>query len=113
MERKPTPFESKVYEALCRVPAGRVVTYKTLGKAVGCNSGQAIGNAMRRNPYAPEVPCHRVIPASLNLGGYSGETSGEKVETKKNLLEGEGVFFDETGRLADQACLLEEIAGNS
>ena len=45
MERKPTPFEIKVYDALCRVPAGKVVTYKTLGAAVGCKSGQAIGNA--------------------------------------------------------------------
>jgi len=109
MERKPTPFESKVYEALCQVPAGKVVTYKTLGKAVGCNSGQAIGNAMRRNPYAPEVPCHRVIPSSLRLGGYSGETSGEKVELKKNLLRAEGVPFDESGRLSDKSCLLGEI----
>lgn len=109
MERDPTAFEKRVYEALCKVPKGKVVTYKTLGAAVGCNSGQAIGNAMRRNPYAPEVPCHRVIPASLKLGGYSGETIGEKVDTKQKLLQEEGVCFDEYGHLADINCLLDKV----
>jgi methylated-DNA-[protein]-cysteine S-methyltransferase len=109
MEREPTNFESRVYEALCRVPAGNVVTYKTLGKVVGCASGQAIGNAMRRNPFAPEVPCHRVIPATLKLGGFMGDVSGEKVERKRKLLEGEGVKFDEGGKLVDVGVLLERV----
>lgn len=106
----PTVFETRVYEALCKVPSGRVVTYKTLGAAVGCNSGQAIGNAMRRNPYAPQVPCHRVIPATLKIGGYSGKTEGEKVDRKLELLAKEGVHFSEDGRLLDSDCLLDEIA---
>ena len=109
MERGPTQFEVSVYEALCRVPAGNVVTYKTLGKAVGCGSGQAIGNAMRRNPYAPEVPCHRVIPATLKLGGYMGDIVGEKIERKRRLLEGEGVKFDDQGSLLDVECLLASV----
>ena len=109
MEREPTTFESRVYEALCRVPAGTVVSYKTLGKAVGCGSGQAIGNAMRRNPFAPEVPCHRVIPATLKLGGFMGDVMGEKVERKRKLLESEGVQFDDEGKLLDEACLLDQV----
>lgn len=107
MEREPTEFESKVYEALCRVPAGRVVTYKTLGKAVGCESAQAIGNALRRNPFAPEVPCHRVIPTSLKLGGFMGDVSGENVERKRKLLDSEGIRFDDAGNLLDVSFLLD------
>ena len=109
MEREPTKFETRVYEALCRVPAGNVVTYKTLGSAVGCASGQAIGNAMRRNPYAPEVPCHRVILSTLKLGGFMGDINGESVERKRRLLEDEGVKFDDEGRLLDGGCLMESI----
>lgn len=109
MQREPTLFEQKVYAALSRVPSGKIVTYKTLGLSVGCNSGQAIGNAMRRNPYAPRIPCHRVIPASLSIGGYSGQTSGEKIVIKRKLLESEGVFFSDAGKLLDQDCLIEVI----
>jgi methylated-DNA-[protein]-cysteine S-methyltransferase len=108
-EREPTEFESRVYEALCKVPAGKVVTYKTLGIAVGCGSGQAIGNAMRRNPFAPEVPCHRVIPATLKLGGFMGDVTGEKVERKLKLLEGEGVTFTDDGKLLDRGFLLASL----
>lgn len=109
MEREPTAFETRVYEALCKVPAGRVITYKLLGNAIGCASAQAIGNALRRNPYAPEVPCHRVIPASLKLGGYMGDLDGENVERKRKLLEGEGVKFDDEGILLDHSFLLDCI----
>ncbi len=108
-DREPTVFESGVYEALCRVPAGKVVTYKTLGQAVGCRSAQAIGNAMRRNPFAPEVPCHRVIPATLKIGGFLGEVIGSSIDKKRDLLEAEGVAFDTQGNLMDKACLLDEV----
>jgi methylated-DNA-[protein]-cysteine S-methyltransferase len=111
MKREPTAFESKVYTAVSRVPAGRVVTYKTLGNAVGCASSQAIGNALRRNPFAPDVPCHRVIQASLKLGGYLGDVSGENVARKKKLLEIEGVKFDDAGNLLDSSVLLVRIPG--
>ena len=49
--RPPTEFEEKVYSFCRKIPEGFVSTYGFLGKAVGCNSGQAIGNAMRNNPY--------------------------------------------------------------
>ena len=107
--RKPTAFEQRVYDALCRVPSGKIVTYKTLGNAVGCNSGQAIGQAMRRNPFAPEVPCHRVLPATLKLGGYQGELEGESVKRKMELLSSEGVRFDEKGVLINKNCVLHTI----
>ncbi len=109
MDREPTRFESRVYEALCRVPAGNVVTYKVLGEAVGCASGQAIGNAMRRNPFAPEVPCHRVIPATLRLGGFMGDVRGDSIVRKRELLASEGVEFNEMGVLMDVSLLLERV----
>ncbi len=104
--RQATVFETRVYTAVSKVPAGNVISYKILGSFLGCASAQAIGNALRRNPYAPEVPCHRVISSSLKLGGYMGEVSGERVERKKQLLENEGVFFDTRGFLIDKTQLL-------
>lgn len=96
-----TPFQEKVYEALCRVPKGRVTTYKYLAKAVGCGSTQAIGQAMKHNPFAPEVPCHRVIKSDFNIGGYSGAIEGTLIEKKLKLLKSEGVEFDSSGQLID------------
>jgi methylated-DNA-[protein]-cysteine S-methyltransferase len=89
----PTPFQRRVYAATRRVPAGRVTTYKLLGAAVGCRSSRAIGQALRQNPFAPVVPCHRVIQSDLTIGGFSGKTAGREVSRKKALLAREGVRF--------------------
>ena len=97
--RTPTAFEARVYDALCRIPAGRVTTYKHLARAIGCGSSQAVGQALRRNPFAPRVPCHRVIRNDLTPGGYSGESGGRQLALKLALLAEEGVRF-ENGRLA-------------
>jgi len=105
--RQPTEFEQRVYDALCKVPRGKVVTYAELGRAVGCRSAQAIGQAMKRNPFAPEVPCHRVVTSALNIGGYQGDTQGERVQKKLSLLEDEGVEFSEAGELLEQERVFE------
>lgn len=97
----PTPFQQRVYDALRRVPAGRVTTYGLLARYLGCRSAQAVGQALRRNPFAPEVPCHRVIAANLHIGGFSGQRSGREIRRKLALLAQEGVLFDAQGRLAD------------
>ena len=96
-----TLFQSRVYAALCRVPAGRVTTYGALGRAAGCASAQAVGQALRRNPFAPEVPCHRVIAADGTIGGFSGRRAGPELARKRRVLADEGVVFDGTGRLAE------------
>jgi len=62
---------------------------------------------MRRNPYAPEVPFHRVIPATSKLGGFMGDINGEKVERKRKLLEDKGVRSDDEGTLLDVGCLMD------
>lgn len=101
--RTPTKFEAQVYAALGEIPQGRVVTYSALAEHLDCGSAQAVGQALKRNPFAPDVPCHRVIKANLSLGGYSGKVRGVRVERKRHLLEEEGVEFDEEGRLLDHA----------
>ena len=84
-----TPFQRRVYLALLDVPAGTTITYGELAKRIGCRSAQAIGQALRRNPFAPDVPCHRVVAANGSLGGYMGERDGEQIEYKRRLLETE------------------------
>ncbi len=96
--RAPTPFEEKVYDAVRSIPRGRVTTYGRLGKMIGCRAAQAIGQALKRNPSAPEVPCHRVICGDLTLGGFFGETDGNEAARKADLLRREGVRFVD-GRL--------------
>ncbi|MCB1230344.1 MAG: MGMT family protein [Verrucomicrobiae bacterium] len=97
--RPPTAFETRVYEATRRIPKGKVTTYGRLGKALNCGSSQAIGQALRRNPFAPEVPCHRVVAGDLTLGGFAGHREGEELRRKRRMLDEEGVRFDEKGRV--------------
>ncbi len=84
-----TPFQRRVYLALLDVPSGTTITYGELAERIGCRSAQAIGQALRRNPFAPEVPCHRVLAADGSLGGYNGERDGEQIEYKQRLLDAE------------------------
>ncbi len=100
-ELEVTVFQQRVYAALCRVPRGRVTTYGRLAREIGCGSAQAVGQALRRNPFAPEVPCHRVIAADLTLGGFDGQRGGKMLEKKRRLLSAEGVELDDEGRLSD------------
>lgn len=84
-----TPFQRKVYLALLEVPRGQTISYKELGERIGCRSPQAIGQALRRNPFAPAVPCHRVISSNGSLGGFHGLREGEMIERKRRLLQEE------------------------
>lgn len=95
-----TAFEERVYDALRRVPKGRVTTYKLLAESIGCGSPQAVGQALRRNPLAPVVPCHRVISSDLGPGGFQGVREGKPLCAKLKLLAAEGVQFS-NGKLAD------------
>ena len=98
--RSLSPFRQAVYAALCRVPAGCVTTYGALARAVGCASARAVGQALRHNPLAPRVPCHRVVAADLSLGGFNGHTAGPEPRRKRARLEAEGVAFTAAGRVA-------------
>jgi len=88
-EMKGTPFQQKVWKALKSIPRGEVRTYTQIAVQIGRpKSARAVANACASNPYAPEVPCHRVVRSDGGLGGYSG-TGG--VEQKRLLLSEEGV----------------------
>ncbi len=84
-----TPFQKRVYLELLNVPRGHTITYKELAQRIGCRSAQAVGQALRRNPFAPQVPCHRVISSNGSLGGFHGQREGEMIERKRQLLQQE------------------------
>ena len=94
--------QQRVYALLVQIPAGKITSYATLAKVLN-TSPRAIGGALRNNPFAPEVPCHRVIAADGYVGGFKGDwekaPSGINQAMKLELLKGEGVEFDGQGRL--------------
>jgi O-6-methylguanine DNA methyltransferase len=64
-----TPFQERVYTLLVQIPAGRVSTYALMARALD-SSPRAVGGALRNNPFAPEVPCHRVVASDGFVGGF-------------------------------------------
>ncbi|KAI3323731.1 RING-2-like protein [Xylariaceae sp. AK1471] len=97
-----TAFEKKVWTLLCQIPPGFVSTYGLMASHLN-SSPRAVGNALRRNPFAPQVPCHRVVATGGALGGFKGHPSkngeGVTIGEKKLLLRNEGVKIDERGRV--------------
>jgi O-6-methylguanine DNA methyltransferase len=63
MATKVTPYQEKVYALLQQIPSGRVTTYAAMSKALS-SSPRAVGGALRVNPFAPEIPCHRCIAST-------------------------------------------------
>ncbi|KAG2431926.1 hypothetical protein HYH02_013145 [Chlamydomonas schloesseri] len=96
--RPPTAFENRLYELCKCIPKGKVSTYGAMAVVLE-SAPRAVGQALRRNPFCPVVPCHRVVAADLNIGGFSGGwgISDPKVQRKRRLLEEEGVGFEEAG----------------
>ncbi|KAK5689236.1 hypothetical protein LTR17_026402 [Elasticomyces elasticus] len=107
-----TPYQTRVYALLNQIPRGKVSTYAALSKALD-SSPRAVGGALRRNPYAPDVPCHRVISAGGYVGGFKGEwqkaPSGINCEKKLALLAEEGVLFTEKGTLIEKMRVWSEF----
>ncbi|EEY19197.1 RING-2 [Verticillium alfalfae VaMs.102] len=95
-----TTHEKRVWTALCQVPKGQVTTYAILAAHLG-SSPRAVGNALRRNPFAPQVPCHRVVATGGKLGGFKGkwprDGEGITLDEKRMLLRREGVKIDDAG----------------
>lgn len=92
-----------VYQLLLKIPRGKVTTYKIIAKFVKCNSFRAVGQVLKKNAFAPEVPCHRVIRSDLTLGGFTGSTSNKTVEIKFQILKSEGIEFDMSSDQFSQA----------
>jgi len=64
-------YTRRVIETTLLIPTGYVTSYGAIAKAVG-GSPRAVGNVMAMNPFAPLVPCHRVVRSDFTLGGYGG-----------------------------------------
>ncbi len=83
-------FADKVYEVVKKIPAGRISTYKNVAESLNCKAYRAVGNALNKNPYAPIVPCHRIVLSDGKIGGFA---SGAK--NKAKLLRKEGIQIRE------------------
>ena len=84
-----TKFQIKVWNYLKTIPKGKIKTYKQVAKAIGMpKAARAVANACGKNPYAPIIPCHRVIRSDGGLGGYSGKGG---IKQKLKLLRSENV----------------------
>ncbi len=84
-----TDFKARVYRACLKIPRGRITTYGELARFIKHPSaGRAVGNALNRNPFAPNVPCHRVVRSDGNIGGFAGGRAA-----KSRLLRVEGIVI--------------------
>ncbi len=79
-------FNEKCYSLLRSVPKGKVTTYKAIANALGTKAYRAVGRAMNKNPYAPVVPCHRVIGSNGTLTGFA-----HGLKKKAEMLKKEGI----------------------
>ena len=84
-----TIFQKKVWQKCKKIPSGKITTYRLLAKAVNeSKAGRAVGQALNKNPYAPKVPCHRVVKSDGTIGGFA---AGKK--KKRRILRKEGIVI--------------------
>ena len=93
-------FHEKVWALTARVPRGKVTTYGAIARKLGSKGYRAVGHALNRNPYAPKVPCHRVVGSDGSLTGFA---SG--LARKRRMLVSEGVEF--VREKVDAACMMK------
>lgn len=85
--KKYPPFQQAVWKACMRIPEGETRSYKWIAEQIGKpGAARAVGAALGRNPFAPLVPCHRVIKSDGTLGGFSAPGG---LKAKAKLLEKE------------------------
>lgn len=82
-----SPFSQAVWRACAAIPRGETRTYGWIAERIGKpDASRAVGRALGANPFAPTIPCHRVVRSDGSLGGYSGAGG---LKTKRRLLEQE------------------------
>ena len=85
-----TPFRQAVWKACMRIPEGQTRSYKWIAQQIGRPGAvRAVGSALGKNPFAPVVPCHRVIKSDGTMGGFSAPGG---VSAKIKLLKKEKAF---------------------
>jgi O-6-methylguanine DNA methyltransferase len=82
-------YTQNVLKATLQIPLGYITSYGLIAKAVG-GGPRAVGNVMASNPFAPIVPCHRVVKSDFTLGGYGG---GLKVKVELLSREKRGFLW--------------------
>ena len=92
-------FHRRVYEIARAIPPGRTLTYGEIAQRLGePGAARAVGQALGRNPFAPVVPCHRVLAAHSGAGGFSAEggvaTKLRMLQIEKAQLSAEPGLFD-------------------
>ena len=86
-----TKFQKLVWKEIAKIPNGKVITYQDLAFKINRpKSVRAVASACSKNPFLPEVPCHRVVRKDGSLGGYNAKGG---VNKKKKLLQNEGHKF--------------------
>jgi O-6-methylguanine DNA methyltransferase len=88
-------FQKNVCQRMSEIPKGRVTSYGLIARRISAGP-RAVGTGVARNPWPLFIPCHRVVPASLEIGNYSigGALSDYGCEVKRDLLEREGVAIE-------------------
>jgi O-6-methylguanine DNA methyltransferase len=87
-------FYKKVWIACFDIPVGKTITYKQLAEKIGSPKAvRAVGTALAKNPFAPIIPCHRVIRSDGTIGGYSAKGG---INKKIKMLK----YEEETGKNA-------------
>ncbi|MDR3256851.1 MAG: MGMT family protein [Endomicrobium sp.] len=78
-------FYVKVWKTCFEIPDGKTLTYLQIAKKVGSpKAARAVGMALSKNPFAPIIPCHRVIRVDGKMGGYSAVGG---IKKKLQMLE--------------------------
>ena len=81
-------FNNKVWQLTQKIPKGKITTYNIVAKKLNSKAYRAVGQALKKNPNAPEVPCHRVVASDGSIYGYKGIKNNKE---KINLLKKEGI----------------------
>ena len=85
-----SPFQQKVWLACATIPKGETRTYNWIAREIGKpGAARAVGAALGANPFAPAIPCHRVLRSDGKMGGYSGPGG---IATKIKMLRKEGAI---------------------
>ena len=84
-----TAFQRRVWALMRQIPRGSVLRYGDAAQRLG-SAARAVGGACRANPFAPIVPCHRIVAAG-GLGGFAGSRGDDALAIKAWLLRHEGV----------------------
>jgi len=95
-----TNFQIKVWEALLRIPTGRLVSYDDIARSIGQpTASRAVGTAIGSNRIAYLIPCHRVLQKSGGLGGYRWGTARKQAmlarEAAQQPMAGQSVLFED------------------